>query len=434
MQLLKQSTAATIVLGPFVDDTDGKTAKTGLTISQADVLLHKSDGTSIAQKNDATSATHRSSGYYTVPLDTTDTNTLGRLRVMVSESGALPVWADYMVVPAVVYDSLIGGSDYLQVDAVQVEGSDATNQIRDSVVDDATRIDASALNTLSGHDPGENIMGATDLGTGSGLTAIPWNAAWDAEVQSECADALNAYDPPTKAELDSGLGALNDLSAADVENAVLDADLADHEDAGSVGAGIAAAGSAGDPWATTLPGSYGAGTAGKIVGDNLNAPVGTVDAVVDAIKAQTDKLAFTGSDVKATLDGETVALAASQPSYAPAKAGDAMTLTGAYDAAKSAASQTSVNNLPNAAAIKTALEAAGSHLALILEDTGTSIPDSIEELAAMVEIIKIIKAHKSIENEAGTLITYRNEGDTADAGTQSWNEATKTRGEYTPAS
>lgn len=75
----------------------------------------------------------------------------------------------------------------------------------------------------------------------------------------------------------------------------------------------------------------------------------------------------------------------------------------------------------------------GKAISDTLEDTGTSIPDSIEELAAMVEIIKIIKAHKSIENEAGTLITYRNEGDTADAGTQSWNEATKTRGEYTPS-
>lgn len=33
-----------------------------------------------------------------------------------------------------------------------------------------------------------------DIGTaGAGLTAIPWNAAWDAEVQSECADALTAY-------------------------------------------------------------------------------------------------------------------------------------------------------------------------------------------------------------------------------------------------
>lgn len=38
---------------------------------------------------------------------------------------------------------------------------------------------------------------------GSELIAIPWNAAWDAEVQSECTDALNAYDGPTKAEQDA---------------------------------------------------------------------------------------------------------------------------------------------------------------------------------------------------------------------------------------
>ena len=40
-------------------------------------------------------------------------------------------------------------------------------------------------------------------GTGDQLSAVPWNAAWDAEVQSECTDALNAYDPPTKGELDT---------------------------------------------------------------------------------------------------------------------------------------------------------------------------------------------------------------------------------------
>ena len=43
---------------------------------------------------------------------------------------------------------------------------------------------------------------------GSGLTAIPWNSAWDAEVQSEATDALNAYDPPTDTEMDSGFAAL----------------------------------------------------------------------------------------------------------------------------------------------------------------------------------------------------------------------------------
>jgi hypothetical protein len=37
-------------------------------------------------------------------------------------------------------------------------------------------------------------------GTGDQLIALPWNAAWNAEVQSEATAALNAYDPPTNAE------------------------------------------------------------------------------------------------------------------------------------------------------------------------------------------------------------------------------------------
>lgn len=49
-------------------------------------------------------------------------------------------------------------------------------------------------------------------------------------------------------------------------------------------------------------------------------------------------------NTKARPIGE-VTLAATQGSYAPAKAGDAMTLTAAYDAAKTAASQSSVNTV-----------------------------------------------------------------------------------------
>lgn len=49
---------------------------------------------------------------------------------------------------------------------------------------------------------------------GAGLTAVPWNAAWDAEVQSEAADALSAYDPPTNAELATALAAADDAVLA----------------------------------------------------------------------------------------------------------------------------------------------------------------------------------------------------------------------------
>lgn len=56
-----------------------------------------------------------------------------------------------------------------------------------------------------------------DIGVaGAGLTAVPWNAAWDAEVESEATDALNAYDPPTATELTNALNALNDITVADI--------------------------------------------------------------------------------------------------------------------------------------------------------------------------------------------------------------------------
>ena len=51
---LKQSTAYTFRHGPFVDEDDGKTAETGLTLSQADIRLSKG-GVTLRKK---TSAAH----------------------------------------------------------------------------------------------------------------------------------------------------------------------------------------------------------------------------------------------------------------------------------------------------------------------------------------------------------------------------------------
>lgn len=110
---LKQSTAVDIALGPFLDETDGKTAETALSIAQADVRLKKNAG-NWAQKNQASSATHEENGWYEVSLDTTDTNTLGILVVNVSKTGALPVWREFMVVPANQYESLINGTEFLE--------------------------------------------------------------------------------------------------------------------------------------------------------------------------------------------------------------------------------------------------------------------------------------------------------------------------------
>lgn len=111
---LKQSTAVTVKLGPFVDAADGATAEAALTIQKANVRLSK-NGANIAAANadqgvaDA-GAPYDEIGYYDVSLDATDTNTLGRLQIMVSDASARPVIREYLVLPAAIYDAMVSGT------------------------------------------------------------------------------------------------------------------------------------------------------------------------------------------------------------------------------------------------------------------------------------------------------------------------------------
>ncbi len=118
MKILKQSTAATPGIGPFVDTSGAAVTTTNLLI-QTDVVISKGGSATYAAKNDASSSTHRANGTHTIPLDTTDTNTLGTLTITVNKSGTLPVRDVWTVVPANVYDSLVS-TDKLQVDTVEL--------------------------------------------------------------------------------------------------------------------------------------------------------------------------------------------------------------------------------------------------------------------------------------------------------------------------
>lgn len=82
------------------------------------------------------------------------------------------------------------------------------------------------------------------------------------------------------------------LSATGVDD-IWDEATAGHTTAGTTGKALTDAGSAGDPWSTAVPGAYAAGTAGYLIGTYVDAPISTVDTVVDAIKAKTDSLTFT---------------------------------------------------------------------------------------------------------------------------------------------
>ena len=278
------------------------------------------------------------------------------------------------------------------------------------------------------------IKAVTDAigATGSGLSAVPWNAAWDAEVQSECTDAITAASLPTAAQIktaieaagshltliktktdnipaspaavgsamaladdaitaakfdestafplksaDTGATAVartgadsdtletlsNEIAAvkADTGNIVTDTNelQTDWHDGGRLDLILDAAGSAGDPWSTALPGAYGAGTAGKIVGDNLNAPVGTVDTVVDAIKAVTDNLPDSGA--LTTIDGKIDTIDANVDSVLE---DTGTTLDGKLD---------TIDGIVDS----------------ILEDTGTTLPATLSTIDGIVDDILV---------------------------------------------
>ena len=138
---IKQSTAYTVRFGPFVDDTDGKTAETGLTIEDSHVRVSKAGG-NFVDKNESSNSAHDEAGFYVVVLDTTDTNTVGELQIAAHISGALPVFKTFQVVEEAIYDALFAGSANL------ITKVDAIDTVVDAIlVDTGTTLDGK-LNTI----------------------------------------------------------------------------------------------------------------------------------------------------------------------------------------------------------------------------------------------------------------------------------------------
>lgn len=150
---LKLSTASQeIPLGYFLDEDDGKTAEDGLTINNTDIKLWKHGATALANKNSG-GATHIAGGMYYAVLDATDSNTLGGLVVTVHVAGALPVRTECVVLPAVIYDALIAGTDLLQVDLTQIKGA------------------TTMLNNLEDAFDGTGYTAALNIGAAASVTA-----------------------------------------------------------------------------------------------------------------------------------------------------------------------------------------------------------------------------------------------------------------------
>lgn len=229
MQILRQSTAVDVLVGPFLNDIDGNSEQTGLTISQSDVLISK-NGQALAQKNDSTACAHDANGLYNCELDATDTNTVGTLTLYVHVSDALAVRHDFQVLEEATYDDLAsaGAVGYPTATEVREEMDTNSTQLAAIVADtDELQSDDIPATLAAILDDTANTIPAA-------LTAIETDTQ---DIQSRIPDALvNGYikadsvaisgDETTADNLQSSMGVIVNSTATGTPTTTTMADSA----------------------------------------------------------------------------------------------------------------------------------------------------------------------------------------------------------------
>jgi len=279
MRFLKTNTATRVTVGPFLDKTDGITPETAITVTGCHLTLMvdtagvptlslDADATASGGNNDMVHVTGDDAGFYDLELTAAQLNYVGRAMLSINNVGVhCPVFHEFMILPANIYDSIVSGTDLVDVSVTQFAGSAITSaagipEVKvASLAANAITATAIATDAITAGKIAADAIGASELaadaaseigtavwatatrvltaGTnialakGTGVTGF--NDLSAAAVNAEVDTALADYDAPTKAELDSGLAGLNDPTAAAVADAVLDEATSGHSTAGTVG-------------------------------------------------------------------------------------------------------------------------------------------------------------------------------------------------------
>lgn len=306
---LRQSTASQeVLLGSFLDDTDGKTAETGLTIANTDIKVWKSGGTTEASKNSG-GATHIASGRYYAVLDATDTDTVGLLEINVHVSGALPVRRQFYVLEEAVYDALFAAS----AAGYQVPiwaAANSTVALTNTTIASTQKVDVETIKTqavtcAAGVTVPSSIASPTNITAASGVTIsgtlTTIDAVWtelkrwlrilvraDSSIAADYSDVLTSINANTgtgTGVYDNTASALHALHThlADIENGTNDPLVSTSGTATAGGASTItlAVGTAGGTdyyvrQAVMLTGGTGAGQTNRITAYNSGTRVATV--------------------------------------------------------------------------------------------------------------------------------------------------------------
>ncbi|HUX15374.1 MAG TPA: hypothetical protein VMW52_02820, partial [Phycisphaerae bacterium] len=130
MRYLRYNTAVHITVGPFLDKADGITPEVALTVTNCKLTMTKDDddgsgvnlildaaATASGGDNDMVHITGDDAGFYDLELTAAQTNYYGRVMLAITDAANhCPVFHEFTILPQQVYDSMILGTDLLQVD------------------------------------------------------------------------------------------------------------------------------------------------------------------------------------------------------------------------------------------------------------------------------------------------------------------------------
>ncbi len=136
MRYLKQNTMAYITIGPVLDKTDGVTNEDGLTVTNfSGVIMKETHATATTHTDFTPSATAATAwgmsaighgGFYQLRVPAAEINFVGSAMIgLWYTAEALPMWAEFMVIPANVYDSMMG-TDLLDINVSKINETSQT--------------------------------------------------------------------------------------------------------------------------------------------------------------------------------------------------------------------------------------------------------------------------------------------------------------------
>ena len=181
----KQSTAATLIVGPILDSTGAEYTSAVI----GDLSISKNGGTLTALASAAT-LTHIANGQYTLVMTTGNLDTLGRLQITCNKSTYQMPPIGLVVVPAMVFDSMVLGTDVLQSDVTQFGGTAGTFAAGIPTVE----LDSAAILAVADQVWDEATSGHTTAGTYGGRIVRATNSNTEVQITGSNHIAADVHD------------------------------------------------------------------------------------------------------------------------------------------------------------------------------------------------------------------------------------------------